>query len=333
MTFDRDHLLWGMAYRFKEHETVPDGIKRIALELIDKAIEQTKPQVKNRDTVIHDTRVTFKKLRALLRLSRVKDNAETFRHEDACFRDAGRRLSHVRDTTAMIEALDKLTKHYADQLEPDAFAELRKPFIRTRRKQQADKNEALAEAVRTLESARSRVADWPIEDDGFSSLREGLKRIYKKGCTCMGRVQANPSVENLHEWRKRVKDLWYQVRLLKPLWPGMLKNLADEFGRLADCLSDDHDLAILRQAVLRRPSEEQTQLEALIALIDQQRGDLEVEAKRLGERLYVETPNAFVRRFEVYWRAWCTEPVNGVPHEGRIHGSSHSRNRAQMVSA
>ena len=296
-----------MGYRFKEHETVPDGIKRIALELIDKAIEQTKPQIKNRDKVIHDTRVTFKKLRALLRLTRVKNNAETFRHEDAYFRDAGRRLSRVRDTTAMIEALDKLTERYVDQLEPDAFAELRKPFIRTRRKQQADKNEALMEAVRILESARSRVADWPIDDEGFSSLRDGLKRIYKKGCTCMAQVQAEPSVENFHAWRKRVKDLWYQVRLLSPLWPGMLKDLANEFGRLADCLSDDHDLAILRQAVLRRPTEERTQVEALMALIDQQRGELEVEAKRLGERLYVETPNAFVRRFEVYWQVWCAE--------------------------
>jgi CHAD domain-containing protein len=296
-----------MGYRLKEHETVPDGIKRIAFELIDKAIEQTNPQVKNRDKVIHDTRVTFKKLRALLRLTRVKHNAETFKHEDACFRDAGRGLSQVRDQAAMIEALDKLTERYADQLEPDAFAEMRKPFIRTRRMQKADKNEALADAVRILESARSRVADWPIDDDGFSSLREGLKRIYKKGSTCMAQVQANSSVENLHEWRKRVKDLWYQVRLLRPLWPGMLKDLANEFGRLADCLSDDHDLAILRQAVLRRPSEERTQLEALMALIDQQRGELELEAMRLGERLYVETPNAFVRRFEVYWRAWCGE--------------------------
>ena len=123
----------------------------------------------------------------------------------------------------------------------------------------------------------------------------------------MAHVQAEPSVENFHAWRKRVKDLWYQVRLLRPLWPGMLKDLANEFGRLADCLSDDHDLAILRQAVLRQPTEERTQVEALTALIDQQRGELEMEAKRLGERLYVETPNAFVRRFEVYWRAWCAE--------------------------
>lgn len=44
-----------------------------------------------------------------------------------------------------------------------------------------------------------------------------------------------------------------------------------------------------------------------MALIDQRRGKLEVDAKRLGQRMYAEKPNVFVQRFEVYWRAWCAE--------------------------
>jgi len=68
-------------------------------------------------------------------------------------------------------------------------------------------------------------------------------------------------------------------------------------------LSDDHDLAILREKVSQQFSEDRTQLEALVALIDQRRGGLEVEARRLGERMYVEKPNAFVRRLEAYWSA------------------------------
>ena len=165
-----------------------------------------------------------------------------------------------------------------------------------------------------LKSARPRVAKWPIDDDGFCALRQGLKRMYKKGRIDMLRAQAEPSVETYHTWRKRVKDLWYQVRLLKPTWPATVNNLADELGRLADYLSDDHDLAILRQRVLRQSPEDRTQQEALVALIDQRRGELEVEAHRLGERIYVERPKAFVRRFEVYWRAWSAEAnVNPIP--------------------
>ncbi len=296
-----------MGYRFNDDETVSDGIKRIAREQLDKAVAHTKPEVKNRDEAIHDARVSFKKVRALLRLARVKNNDDVFARENACYRDAGRRLSEVRDATAMIEAFDKLTAHYADQLASGAFAALRKPFIRLRRKQQSDENDAFADVARMLESARSRVNDWPIDDGGFSALCQGLRRIYKEGRTRLAQAQAAPSVETFHEWRKRVKDLWYQVRLLTPTWPAMLKDLSDELERLADYLSDDHDLALLRQRVLHQSPEDRTQLEALVALIDQRRGELEVEATRLGERIYVEKPNAFVRRFEVYWRAWSAE--------------------------
>ena len=294
-----------MGYLFKDHEPVSDGVKRIALEQLDKAVEHTTPEVKSLDEAIHAVRVAFKKLRALLRLARAKHNDDIITHENACYRDAGRRLSEVRDTTAMIAAFDTMTEHYADQLAPDDFAALRTPFIRIRRKQQSDQNEALADVARMLKSARPRVTDWPVDDDGFSALRQGLTRSYKKGRTSM--AQAKPSVGNLHEWRKRMKDLGYQVRLFKPIWPRMLEGLADEIERLADYLSDDHDLAILRQTLLQQPPEDRTQLEALVALIDQRRGELEVEATRLGERIYVEKPNAFVRRFEVYWRAWCAE--------------------------
>lgn len=90
------------------------------------------------------------------------------------------------------------------------------------------------------------------------------------------------------------------MRLLKANWPAILKNLADELERLKGSLSDDHDLAILHQAVLHQQPEDRTQLKALVALINQRRGELEVEAKRLGEQIYVGTPNAFIRRLEVY---------------------------------
>ncbi|HEY6181083.1 MAG TPA: CHAD domain-containing protein [Terriglobales bacterium] len=104
-----------------------------------------------------------------------------------------------------------------------------------------------------------------------------------------------------------MKDLWYQVRLLKPTWPAAVKNFAGELERLADYLSDDHDLAILRRRLLKQFPKDSKQTEALVALIDERRAELELEANRLGTRIYMEKPNAFVRRFEVYWRTWSAE--------------------------
>ena len=90
---------------------------------------------------------------------------------------------------------------------------------------------------------------------------------------------------------------------------GVLGALADELERLADYLSDDHDLALLRQTLIQKTPEDRTQTEALVAMIDQRRSELEIEAKQLGERIYVERPKDFVLRFQVYWRAWCTETM------------------------
>jgi hypothetical protein len=45
----------------------------------------------------------------------------------------------------------------------------------------------------------------------------------------------------------------------------------------------------------------------LVALIDQRRGELQVEARRLGERVYVEKPRAFAGRLQGYWQAWRAE--------------------------
>jgi hypothetical protein len=89
----------------------------------------------------------------------------------------------------------------------------------------------------------------------------------------------------------------------------MMDRLADELKTLGEYLSDDHDLALLRQRMLEsvETSGDRVDLEALIALIDQRRGELQVEARRLGERVYGEKPRAFACRLQVYWQAWRSE--------------------------
>jgi hypothetical protein len=46
--------------------------------------------------------------------------------------------------------------------------------------------------------------------------RGSLRRIYRRGRKAMQHAQADPTNENLHEWRKRVKDLWHAEQILRP---------------------------------------------------------------------------------------------------------------------
>jgi CHAD domain-containing protein len=298
-----------MSYRLKQHETISDGIKHIVIEQIDEAIDRLESQRGSQDEAIHDARVCFKKIRSVLRLVQTEFDADIFRQENICYRDAGRRLSAVRDTAARLETFDKLTDRFADQLAPNAFAEVHQSLRQSSTAQRLEKKKTILAVARTIRTARRRVEQWPIHQDDFSALGQGVKRVYKQGRQSFANAIEQPSVENFHEWRKDVKYLRYQIRILKPIWSTMLERLGDELETLGQYLSDDHDLALLRQCVLEpaEPSDGRMDIEALIALIDQRRGELQVEAKRLGERVYAEKPRVFAGRLQVYWNAWRSD--------------------------
>ena len=295
-----------MSYRLKEHETISDGIKRIVVEQIDQALEGLESQRGSQDDAIHDARVCFKKIRAALRLVQSELGADLFRQENICYRDAGRQLSAVRDTTALLETFDKLTDRFVDQLAPNAFAELLQSLKQSSTAQRLEKKKAMLAAAKAIAAMRRRVEQWPLQQDGFSALEQGVHRVYKQGRQNFTNAITQPSVENFHEWRKEVKYLRYQIRLLKPMWSTMLARLGDELDTLGESLSEEHDLALLRQRVLEpeQPIDNQRDLEALIALIDRRRGELQAESEQLGKRIYAEKPRAFSSRLRVYWQAW-----------------------------
>ena len=118
-----------------------------------------------------------------------------------------------------------------------------------------------------------------------------------------------PTDESLHEWRKRVKDLWYVMDILKPIRPGYTEDLGEEAHRLAALLGDDHDLAVLRQ-VLSTSGDgpcDSASVEVILPLIDHRRAELQRDAFALGPALFGERPEVFAARLRVYWRAWRAE--------------------------
>lgn len=166
----------------------------------------------------------------------------------------------------------------------------------------------MTNAVKLLRKARQRVPEWP--DLGHhQALAKGLKRVFKNGRTNFAAAYDQSSVEAFHEWRKEVKHLLYQTQLLRPLWPRPMKGLSGELKKLGKYLSEDHDLAILREKVSEQleESENRIEIEALVALVDQRRNELQLCARVLGARIYAEKPQAFATRSEAYWQAWRSQ--------------------------
>ena len=100
-------------------------------------------------------------------------------------------------------------------------------------------------AAAEIAAGRAAVEDWGSTKSGWKFLAPGLERTYKRGRARFSDVRRDPSPENVHEWRKRVKDLWYHLRLLRDSWPEVLGAVSDQAHELSDLLGDHHDLSVL----------------------------------------------------------------------------------------
>lgn len=303
-----------MAYQFEPRERVDRELRRIATELIDHAIGQVEDREVARHEAVHEVRKDCKRLRGLLRLVRPAA-ARLYRRENQWLRDAAAPLSGVRDATAAIECYDKLMVRFgAGGDSANRMAPVRQALIaeRDRRARDAGDLDAGLSAFReAMRAARARVPEWQLppadpSGQGFDLLGPGLKKTYQRGRRAMDAAYHDPSVAHFHEWRKRVKYLRYQLRLLRRVWPALMKPLRDEVKALGDLLGDDHDLAVLEDSLERALGEGDTARELRLAmqeLLKRRSGELRHQARRLGLRVYAERPKALRRRIGAYWGA------------------------------
>lgn len=300
-----------MPYAFGADETIQDGVIRIAREQISRAIDEIEDDDLTPHATVHQVRKRCKKLRGLLRIVRPSLTGRSYARENTGFRDAARALSSVRDAHTLVECTDDLLARFRSQVDPALGSELRTRLIERRRRVT---NELLTgahlESVHEmLQAAHARAGAWRVKKDGFPALASGLKKTYKRGRDAMQAATDKRSDARLHQWRKRAKYHGYHLRLLKRSWKGVLKHHAKAADELADRLGDDHDLAVLRAALVSAPADygATQDLETLLGLIDRRRVDLQESAFLLGERIYADKPGALVRRLEACWAAWEQE--------------------------
>jgi CHAD domain-containing protein len=291
-----------MSYRLDLDEPIPRTLRDVATERLERAVRRLREEHGD-DPVeaVHGARKDLKKARALLRLARPGMPSDAYRRENRALRDIGRAMSGGRDADVMVETSDALAERFGNSRE---FAALhRRLAANARGRQDAADVEALTDSLR---DAAERAASWPFDDCDLATLQAGEKRAYRDGRREFADARADPSAERLHEWRKRVKDLWYHHRLLAKAWRGPMKAHADECDKLGGLLGDDHDLVTLAATLTAGDGVDappSVDVEALTALIERRREELQAEAFAIAARLYAEKPKAHARRIGAYLAA------------------------------
>jgi CHAD domain-containing protein len=304
----------GRSYRLQRDEELAAGLTRVAAGRAEAALERLREsQAGEAGTAaaVHGARKDLKKLRTVLRLLRDALGAKRYRRANARFRDAGRALSAGRDAEVKPETLEALSRQALPL--PDAATESWRKILDRDREAAVDTTAAearLAGAIAQIEAGLEEIRGWNLEGDAWEMIAPALARGYRRGRKAMKAAESGDE-RDFHEWRKRAKDLWYELRLLRASWPGPLKATAEEAHTLTDLLGDHHDLAVLREDLRERKLGEQ-ETAALEAAIGRRQEELATEALSLGHRLYAERPRDFGRRLRRYRQAWRrSEPLAG----------------------
>ena len=270
------------------------------LEQLDKVVADIDNEQLTRDEAIHHVRKRCKRIRAVLRLVHPVFGGD-YEFENVFFRNAADRLAGLRDVKVLLETFDKVIRT-RDGFSCKSFAAARERLIQHRRETALGtegKKKRLSEVRKKFCKAHGRIIGWKLDTEGFGAIEEGLRETYARGRKGMRLAYRQSSAVNFHNWRKHVSHYRHHVRLLRKLRPSVFKQLLRRLERLCDLLGEDHDLALLRAALIHKAAGSGTkrQLRPLLDLIEKKSAKLRAKSRTIGKRIYAEKPKQLARRF------------------------------------
>src|SRR5579875_1822359 len=149
----------------------------------------------------------------------------------------------------------------------------------------------------------------------------------------MSVAQKDGTPENYHEWRKRVKDHWYHVRLLESLWTDVMQAHENSLHDLETWLGDDHNLVVLCQKLDNEPKKygDEKAVRLFLTLAGEEQNELREKSLSWGERVYERKPRRFVQDIEKLWDAWQQEP-DSVKEEEKEHRQTAKKQPARAAN-
>jgi CHAD domain-containing protein len=304
-----------MSYELRQDETVGDGIRRIVCHQIEGAIRASSGEQNGKGSPVHETRKHLKKTRSALRLAAGEMDPDVWKREDRYLRKVGQLISEVRDAEVRLQTVRQLREFARGKKR--SFRETEELLAFELDSFLAAFSEWPEEAKQRLTQTLDRIRAWPLDDLRCKQLRKCVQQTYKRGRKALQAAIEKTSTRNLHTFRKREKELWYQLRILRPLGPAVFRELNDELKTIGDYLGQVHDLAFVAERLSSIGSARKHADRILNALIDSREKELERTAIALGERFYAERPRQFGRRLSRYFSEWELTKIRCLSTEDR----------------
>jgi CHAD domain-containing protein len=291
-----------MGFRLKLREPLPDGLNRVFREQIESAVQLCRHPAKQRGVTVHEVRKHLKKLRAAMRLAISEIGKKEHAREDRCVRKIGKLVSDLRDAHVRLQTLIQLRAETAKGPEHNPFPRIEELLSLERESFSAAFAGWQKQAIPKLERAGERLSKWPLTGVTWKQICAVVAKSYGRGQNRLAKAIKKRDPESFHVWRMRVKELWYQLRILRPLNRLVLEKIASDAKTLGELLGRAHDFAFLL-ARLDREGGDQMLYDELVQLqkLIRKRGKrLHRDALELGRRFYAEPSKAFAKRISIF---------------------------------
>jgi len=284
-----------MAFILNTQTSIRRGLKHIVRRELWGASESLR---RNEGNAVHEARKSVKNVRAVVTLlQEIKTDA--FEKDTRRLSSAGQTLSVLRDADAVIATFDHLRAHFPKRLSESTYAIVRQQLVRSRARLIRDPRvrRRLVHVAQSLRAVRRSVKRWPVPSIPVSEGPALLTHGYRASRKAMKRAQTSPSPLALHRWRKRVKTLWYQLRVAHSLTPSLGLEIR-RLKQLETWLGELHDLFVL-QTTMRDDTGLQrmrADVRTLVAMSSAVQTELQRKSFALGGRLLAARPKAFRQR-------------------------------------
>jgi CHAD domain-containing protein len=253
----------------------------------------------DRAELVHEARKAIKRMRALARLLRYELGEQELERVNSSLRAAGQRLAGARDAEVRLATLQRLRTRHPKALTLEGIERLSEQLERER--EQASEPMPPQDVLADITDMRRHLARWNLVEHDFEAIAPGLKRIYREGRRRYARVKREHArnAEDVHDWRKRVKSLYYALDMLGGASAKGARGATRRAERLGNLLGEEHDLWLLAAYVEQHPDafgEDTSAHETLLKLTERRRERLRERALELGARLYELGAGDFTRR-------------------------------------
>ena len=296
-------------FRIYKGEMPSSTWKRVLLEQLNLLYVISESLIDNPDYATHEIRKTTKRIRAIYRLYLSVLGEEAYIRGKELFSSLSNLLAGQRISAVHLEMLHEIAgdvKNPVDDKLMNHIISKQQQGHQKITKQLNHDGRIVLQIKQTITNEIERLDREQVLSCSYPDIIEGLKGTYSSGKKSLDLLTRHPVTENFHNLRKKVKLVWNQLILLRPVWPAMITPLIRQMDLLAEKLGTDHDLAELERLLLsgKKTHYPVASAQKLSAYIAFRRESCQKAIINSAFKLYTEKPAAFAGKMATYCRLY-----------------------------